>query len=115
MSSGQAHFEANQDSYSNLAKTIQPTDFMYEVGKDSSQSCWSTLLKDTTTSFCLRAPEGYTVNAIGASTIVTGIYFSCRAGGSTNVDTEKYDCPYDGQNLVGVGYMDGGSIYLCMP
>lgn len=115
LGSGNAHFEANEDSYSSLAKTIQPTELMYTVGDGSSQSCWSVMPKDTTSSFCLKASEGYSVNSIGVSTVVTGIYFSCRAGGDTNVDTENYQCPYDEQHLVGVGYLDEGSIFLCMP
>lgn len=112
---GDAHFEANQDSYSNLARFIPSIDPAYVVEDGSDQSCWSVTTREIPASLCLRAPEGYSVESIGVSTIVTGIYFSCRGGGDTNVDTNNYACPYDGQHLVGVGYMDGGSIFLCMP
>ncbi|EKG09989.1 hypothetical protein MPH_12951 [Macrophomina phaseolina MS6] len=115
LGSGEAHFKANEDSYFSLARTIQPTELIYAVGNGSNQSCWSVMPKDTTSSFCLKATEGYSVDSIGVSTIVSGIYFSCRAGGDTNTDTKSYACPYDGQHLVGVGYLDGGSVFLCMP
>ncbi|KAH7021686.1 hypothetical protein B0J12DRAFT_687357 [Macrophomina phaseolina] len=71
LGSGDAHFKANEDSYFSLARTIQPTDLIYAVGNSSDQSCWSVMPKDTTSSFCLKAPEGYSVDSIGVRILKT--------------------------------------------
>ncbi|KAH7016611.1 hypothetical protein B0J12DRAFT_688869 [Macrophomina phaseolina] len=71
LGSGDAHFKANEDSYFSLARTIQPTDLIYAVGNGSDQSCWSVMPKDTTSSFCLKAPERYSVDSIGVRILKT--------------------------------------------
>ncbi|EKG09118.1 hypothetical protein MPH_13893, partial [Macrophomina phaseolina MS6] len=89
-------FVEDYASFQGLWRTI-PRDYKdsYVARPEVENTCWNASANSGSSSFCLNAPAGYTVNKLGMKAIVAAVYDSCKLGGNNTLTEPPQPCPLD--------------------